>query len=160
MNHLLHQITWHQYLATALIIAIIYYVVLVLRRYQPELEKIRQRFSSKQNGDALQALQYQAPETEIAAPATQAVTILENNPQESINESDILAGKLKVCIAKAADKPFAPAVLTPQLKTILQQHTDFAATERPSINHLVVNECEKTGTALLTEEEVDQWWER
>jgi len=50
--------------------------------------------------------------------------------------------------------------LIPQLKQILWEYESIAALDRSAINHLVVNECEKTGTALLTEEEVDQWWER
>jgi hypothetical protein len=49
-------------------------------------------------------------------------------------------------------------MLVSQLKQILKQHTALTVAERPVINHLVVNECEKNGTALLTEEEVDQWW--
>ena len=77
---------------------------------------------------------------------------------EEISDTDILGGQLRACIARAADQPFAPASLIAQLKQILKQHTALAPDERPAINHLVVSECEKTGTALLTEEEVDQWW--
>jgi len=160
MNHLFHQITWHQYLAAALIAAVIYYLTVILRCYQPELKKIRQRFSGKQSSDALEALQYQVPETKIAESATPAATISENYPQQGLSENDMLAAKLRAYIAKAADKPFAPAILISQLIQILQQYKDLAATGRAAINQLVVNECEKTGTALLTEEEVDQWWER
>jgi hypothetical protein len=159
MNHLLHQITWHQYLVIALIAAIIYYLVVILRCYQPELRKIKQHFSGNQNREVLQALQYQDPETETPAPITQVTASQQNNAGESINENDILTGKLKACIAKAADKPFAPSTLILQLNGVLQQHKDLAITARPAINHLIVKECEKTGTALLTDDEVDQWWE-
>lgn len=159
MNHLLHQITWHQYMATALIAAVIYYFVVIFRYYQPELRKIQQRLSGNQNGEVLQALQYQNSETETPPPITQVAAAQENPPQESVTKTDILTGQLKACIAKAADKPFAPATLILQLNGILQQHKDLAITARPAINHLIVKECEKTGTALLTDDEVDQWWE-
>lgn len=159
MNHLLHQISWQQYLSAALVAAIIYYLIVILRCYRPELQNLQKRISGDQQANHLQALQYQTPEEEII-PAPVQSPGEHIYRQESISDTDILAGQLRACIAKAADKPFAPALLIPQLKEILQQYTALPATERPAINHMVVNECEKTGTALLTEDEVDQWWER
>jgi hypothetical protein len=160
MNHLLRQITWNQYLATALITAVIYYLFIILRCYRPELQKLMQRFSGNLGGEALQVLRYQDFETDAPpVPALQPLSAPENEARESISGTDILTGQLKACISKAADKPFAPEILIPQLKGILQEHQPMAASERPAINRLIVNECEKTGTALLTEEEADQWWE-
>jgi hypothetical protein len=159
MNHLLHQISWHQYLTVALIAAIIYYLVVILRCYRPELQNLQRRISGDKQADHLQALQYLPADEEVKAAPVQHLTEQPYH-EEAITDTDILAGKLKACIIKAADKPFAPAILIPQLKKILKEHQHIAASERPPINHLVVNECEKTGTALLTEEEVDQWWER
>jgi hypothetical protein len=159
MNHLLHQISWHQYLIVAFVAAIIYYLLVTLRYYRPELQNLQRRVSGDKPGEQLQVLQYQPAEEEVkAAPALD----LNEQPyhEEAITNTDILAGKLKAYITKAADKPFAPAILILQLKQTLQEHHHIAASERPVINRLVVGECEKTGTALLTEEEVDQWWER
>jgi hypothetical protein len=159
MNHLLHQISWHQYLTITLIAAIIYYLVVILRCYRPELQNLQRRVSGYKQADHLQALQYQPADEEVKSAPVQDLTE-EPYHEEAITDTDILAGKLKACITKAADKPFAPSVLIPQLKIILKEHQHIAASERPAVNHLVVGECEKTGTALLTEEEVDQWWER
>lgn len=159
MNHLLHQISWHQYFIAAFAAAIIYYLVVILRYYRPELQNLQRRVSGDKPGEQLQALQYQPVEEELkTAPALE----LPEQPyhEASITDADILAGKLKACITKAADKPFAPAILIPQLKLILKEHQHIATSERPVINQLVVSECEKTGAALLTKEEVDQWWER
>ena len=159
MNHLLHQISWHQYLTVAFVAAFIYYIIVILRYYRPELQKLQRRVNGDKEGEQLQALQYQPAEEEVKAAPEQD---LKEQPyhEEVITDTDILAGKLKACILKASDKPFAPVILIPQLKQILQEHLHIAASERSPINHLVVDECEKTGTALLTEEEVDQWWER
>jgi hypothetical protein len=157
MNHLLHQISWHQYLIVAFVAAIIYYLVVTLRYYRPELQSLQRRISGDKPGEQLQALQYQPAAEKVKAPPAQDLNEQPHH-EESITDSDILAGKLKACITKSADKPFAPAILIPQLKQILQEHQYIAASERPAINHQVVDECEKTGTALLTEEEVDQWW--
>ncbi|MDN3584391.1 hypothetical protein [Mucilaginibacter flavus] len=132
--------------------------MVILRCYRPELQNLQRRISGDKPGEELQALQYQPDEEAIkAAPVHER----EKHPnQEAITDTDILALKLKACIIKAADKPFAPAILIPQLQKILQENQPIAASERPAINHVIVNECEKTGTALLTEEEVNQWWER
>jgi len=159
MNHLLHQISWHQYLIVAFVAAIIYYIVVTLRYYRPELQNLQRRISGDRPGEQLHALQYEPDQEEVpSAPAQSPV----ERPyhREIISNIDFLAGELKACIAKAAEKPFAPTVLIPQLKRILLEYQSTAMSERPAINHLIVDECEKTGTALLTEEEVDQWWER
>jgi hypothetical protein len=163
MNHLLHQISWHQYLTVALVIAVIYYMTIIMRYCQPELQNLQKRLSGNTTATSLQALQYEASKEESkAAPQQDLVEYFpeQGSQEQNISDTDILAGQLKATIAKAADKPFAPAVLIPQLKHILQEHYELALAERPVINHLIVDECEKTGTALLTEEEVDQWWER
>ena len=158
MNHLLHQISWHQYLTIAFAATIIYYLVVTLRYYRPELQNLQRRMSGDKAGEQLQALQYQPAEDEAK---TALVQDLNQQPyhKDAVTDSDILAGKLKACIVKAADKPFAPAILVPQLKLILKENRHITASERPALSRLIVNECEKTGTALLTEEEVDQWWE-
>jgi hypothetical protein len=157
MNHLLQQISWQQYLSAASAAAIIYYIAVILSCYRTELETLQQRITGIKSTDELQALQYQTAEETALPPAPVHVSAGYAPQDQIISDTDVLAGKLKACITRAADKPFAPAILIPQLKQILQDHQDSAA-ERPAISHLIVNECEKTGTALLTEEEVDQWW--
>ena len=159
MNHLLHQISWHQYLIVAFVAAIFYYLIVFLKYYRPELQSLQRRISGDKPGEQLQALQYQ-PDEEEALPATVQSPVERPYHGEIISNTDFLSGELKACIARAAEKPFAPAVLIPQLKQILLEYESIAAPERSAINQLIVVECEKTGTALLTEEEVDQWWER
>ena len=159
MNHLLHQISWHQYLIAALLGSIIYYLIITLRYYRPELQSLQRRLTGDRQADQLQALQYQPEEAVEAYAEPLPEPASQPDEQEAITDTDMIAGKLKTCIAKAADKPFAPAVLIPQLKTILKEYQHITATDRATINRLVVTECEKTGTALLTEKEVDQLWE-
>jgi len=158
MNHLLHAISWHQYLAASFVATIIYYVVVLLHCYRPELQKLQRRLSGDKPENQLQALQYLPDETAVPAASVNS----QGNPsypQETISDTDIITAQLKACISQAAERPFAPAILVPMLQQILQQNTAISASPgRPAINHLVVNECEKTGTAMLTEDEVDQWW--
>ncbi|MGY4538195.1 hypothetical protein ACVW0P_002615 [Mucilaginibacter sp. UYNi724] len=155
----LHQISWHQYLVAALVAAIIYYFIIILRNYRPELQSLRRRITEDSEADQLQALRYK-PEEEGGVKTGQLPdAAIQPEKQEAVTDTDILAGKLKACIASAADKPFAPAILIPRLKIILKEYQHLSASDRGAINRLVASESEKTGTALLTEEQVDQWWE-
>jgi hypothetical protein len=158
---MLQQITWHQYLTAILLLALIYYAVIILRYCRPEIQRlISQLQGNTENNRQPDVLQYQAEDDSPVQDVKHPAPIDEYaEQQEGINEYDHLSGELKVCIARAADKPFAPAILIPQLKKILQiPREGIASTDRDAINELIVNECEKTGTALLTEDEVDQWW--
>jgi hypothetical protein len=159
---MLHHITWHQYLTGIVLAAVIYYIVIILRCYRPELQRIiKQLNGNREIGNLPEALQYPGEAEQPAAETTHAVNF-SGQPeyrQESLTAYDHLAAELKACIAKAADKPFAPAIFLPQIKKILRARPETnGAINRQAINELIVNECEKTGTALLTEDEVDQWW--
>jgi hypothetical protein len=100
MNHLLHQISWQQYLSVTLVTAIIYYLFVILRCYRPELENLQRQIQGNKQDDQLQALQYQPTEEE-------AITVIptptqSQYPQEeqTISDTDILAAKLKPASAQ------------------------------------------------------------
>ena len=83
----------------------------------------------------------------------------DNLPDDSITQADTLMKLVKNCIAAASDEPYARIVITRHIKKIFKEHTSLKnSPHRPAINELVVAECKKTGTVLLTEDEVDQWW--
>jgi hypothetical protein len=163
MNKLLNPISWSAYLETVAVLAIAYYVFIGWKYYRPEISQLIARISGQKGAsrELPAALQYQsegAPETAAPHRAFQA----EGRPgvyEEALLNQQELANELTQCIASATDKPFAPAILIPKLKKILNDYPDIAATTvREEINALIVRECEKTGTALLSESEVDMWW--
>jgi len=135
------------------------------------LQKLKDRFSGNTTHDGLQALHNYNDETDgkpgLPAGVKNDRTTYEPdkglpNRQEELKPPtplDIISMKIKVVIKRAADKPFAPDELIPQLQLILQEPQTFSDAEKAAISHLIVAECENTGTALLTEEEVDAWWE-
>ncbi|PWK72922.1 hypothetical protein LX99_04252 [Mucilaginibacter oryzae] len=172
MNQLFHHVTWNQYLTAALIASIIYYLFVFLRCYRPELQKLKERLNSHgAHDDPFQDLNY-PEEGETADIVTSCSDKSSDQPHEAgtpqANDhhnqepapSDILGERLKAIIGRAAGKPYAPAVLIPQLKQLLQEPHTFSDAEKAAISHLIVAQCEDTGTGLLTKEEVDQWWER
>jgi len=163
MNKLLNSISWTTYLETVAALAIAYYAVIAWKFYRPEIQKLIGRISGRQdNGRYLpEALHYQEEQAPHAAAAEngfptdqQHSSLQTGNPAQTDLEHE-----LTECIEAAAEKPFAPAILIPRLKKILNDYPDVAALpERDSINALIVRECERTGTALLSESEVDLWW--
>jgi hypothetical protein len=162
MNKLLNPISWSTYIETIAILAIAYYAFIGWKYYRPEFQKLLARISGSKDGERQlpEALQYR-DEGPSAAPAMERVPD-EQRPgfyEMPVSTHQELANELTACIASATDKPFAPTILIPKLKKILNDYPDVAATpERDEINALVVRECERTGTALLSESEVDLWW--
>jgi hypothetical protein len=155
---MLSHLSWTSYFQATALLLVIYYLFISLRFYRNELHHLFNRVASRtDNKQQLpEALQYREQE---AGNTTMAAARLEEPMQETPSDNDHLTVRLKACISQAADKPFAPAVLIVQLKKILQDPAAKGETiDRELINARVVNECEKTGTALLTEDEVDQWW--
>ncbi|RKR82067.1 hypothetical protein BDD43_2234 [Mucilaginibacter gracilis] len=163
MNKLLNPISWSAYLETVAVLAIAWYAFIGWKYYRHEIRELIARISGQKDDsrELPAALQYQseadadATAAQSAIPAEQAQSIYE----EPLLNQDELAQELTRCISEATDKPYAPASLIPKLKKILNDYPDVAATpDRDEINALIVRECERTGTALLSESEVDMWW--
>lgn len=163
MNKLLNPISWSAYLETIAVLAIVYYACIGWKFYRPEISRFIDRITGRDAGkrELPEALQYQgdaAPES----PTADRVFPADKRPrfhEEPLLNHFELAHQLTECIEAATEKPFAPAILIQQMKKILNDYPDVAAKpEREKINALIVRECEKTGTALLSESEVDMWW--
>ncbi|RFZ92846.1 hypothetical protein D0C36_15760 [Mucilaginibacter conchicola] len=162
MNSILNGISWTLYFTTCFIAALAGYAFIAWKYYRTEIRDILNRLSGKTDraGELPAALQYQ-PEEQL--PTEKSGTT--DNTQEAIAEEEFkgpvrsLAVRLHACIDEASDEAFAPAMLIPKLKKLLNDYPDVAFTpEREKINALIAGECERTGTALLSESEVDTWW--
>lgn len=160
MNRLLNPISWSAYLETLGVLAIAYYAFIGWKFYRPEIDKIIARLKGERHDANLlpPVLQYQADETVPTPVAGNRETEIADY-EEPFGAVHDLGQALTNCINAASGKAYATQALIPQLKKILNDYPDIAATpERDEINALIVRECEKTGTALLSESEVDLWW--
>ncbi|SDI80597.1 hypothetical protein [Mucilaginibacter gossypii] len=163
MEHLLNNTTWKQYLCAALAAAVSYYAFIAWKYYRHEIRQLIARLSAKADAPEERPAVLQYP-TEKIEP--EQVNPAVNLPEEAYSQklpfsgtASDLARQLRQCIYEAAEEPFAPQLLIPALRKILHDYPDVAATtDREKINALVVSECDNTGTALLSEGEVDQWW--
>ncbi|MBL4674953.1 MAG: hypothetical protein JKY70_01910 [Mucilaginibacter sp.] len=162
MNKLFNHISWSTYLDTCILIAVAYYLFIIWKYYRSDIQKIFNRLSGNTNNvnELPAVLQYQ-PDKQ----SEQDKAEVPYQPEEAATDEEFngpargLAIDIYACIEQAADEPFAPAILIPKLKIMLNEHPGIAATpDREKINAFVARECEKTGTALLSESEVDRWW--
>jgi len=159
---MLHQISWTSYIEVLIGLLAIYYAYVALKYYADDIRGILNRVGQKPTGsqNLPDVLQYEEPEpaTSIVNSATHSNP--DNQPDDSIEEADQLVGQIKQCIQTASGKPFAPAMLIPQIKKLFRDNPYLQdSPHRPAINELVVSECERLGTAQLNEDEVDKWWE-
>ncbi|MDB5143680.1 MAG: hypothetical protein JWQ66_2393 [Mucilaginibacter sp.] len=157
---MLSHLSWTNYFETVMLLLVIYYAFVGIRFYAADIRGLL-RLSSKSGTPR------QLPEQLVYREQERPVDILPEEvsyasgsyPDDDIRETDELIASVKSRIAEASGKAYAPDELIPQLKNIFKKHAGLnISPHRPAINELVVTECERTGTAGLTEEEVDQWW--
>lgn len=167
MNHLLNPISWSTYLETIAVLAIIYYAFIGWKYYRQDIIQLFVRLTGKkeEQQQLTVTLQNQGEDT-VEANQPDGNPVYDQQPEIQTTTADDFSGPaadlaqtLKDAIREAAARPYAPVLLINQLKRILNDHPDIAASpEREKINALIIQECEKTGTALLSESEVDVWW--
>jgi hypothetical protein len=163
MNKLLNAISWGAYMGTIVFLTLAYYAFIGWKYYRHEISKLIARLSGNtgDNREMPAALIYRDEAENNSLVVRQADA---RHPQEACYKEFTgaiydLAQQLKTTIGLATGQPFNPARLLPKLKKILNDYPDIAATpDRAEINLLIVRECEKTGTAPLSESEVDKWW--
>ena len=157
---MLKQLSWASYWEAVIIILVIYYVFIGIRFYAMDVRQLWNRFLT-QTGlfpKPADPLLYDAGMADTD-PATLSTAFPDNQYPEDMHEADQLIASLKDCISAASGKAYYPDALKTQIKALFQTHHSVKSSpHRPAIVEMVVSECEVTGTAVLTEEEVDQWW--
>lgn len=64
---MLHPFTWQQYFTAVVLLCIIYYALIIFRRYRPELQKLVSRFNrDKTEGHLPNVLRYEETATATA----------------------------------------------------------------------------------------------
>ena len=105
-------------------------------------------------------LQQEQPLSQAGLDATAASEHIQTTePLENLPEAEMLTTALLASIAESSSQPYEPAATIQKLKTILRRYPRLQnSPRRAAINSLIVAECEKTGIARLSEQDVDQWW--
>ena len=164
MRNLLNDISWHIYLETSGTLIIIYYAYISWKYYRFRFEALYRRFTgTADNTDNLPGvLQYQEDqaETGISEITKQGFANEQSLKQESFNEgAKVLAETLRAAIEMKSFDAYNLNELRSLITNILKDFPEVGYTpDRKRINAFIILLCEKTGVALLSEMEVDQWW--
>ncbi len=152
---MLSNITWTQFFTGTFILAIIYYLYIVVRYYP---EKLKDLFGGgKTNQTASSPF---IADEELLQPAEEAT---EDIPDAHSDLDDIeeLITKLVSAIEQASTAQLDQTEFTWTLELILKERPALKTSPyRPSINELIVSECSKHGNYALSEKEVDKMWEK
>jgi hypothetical protein len=160
MNFLNH-LSWTSYFETIILLLVLYYTFIGVRFYAANIRQLFKRsiLPAAANQRMPDQLLFKGGDTAGDGLPEEVSYMYASHPDNDIREADELIASLKDCIRLASDKAYAPDALVMQFKAIFKRHASLKTSpHRPAVNELVVTECERTGVAELTEDEVDQWW--
>jgi hypothetical protein len=156
---MLNHYSWTSYLEAVVLLLVIYYLFIGIRFYRDDIRA----FFSQRNSTVPEVLPEppvnEEPLTLHAEFNNQDQYVQDNYPDNDIRETDDLIAEAKSLINAAANKAYGPESLITRLRELFSKYTSLKTSpHRPAINEMIVSECERTGVAELTEDEVDEWW--
>jgi hypothetical protein len=151
---MLKNISWTDYIVTVSAIFFIYYLYISIRYYSDEIKNFlsgKQKLRPSLNTD-------RAYDSNIEQPRDYPVSF-ENDSDESNTGTEQLTERLKSVIADAMDRQLIPQEFKQYLSMVLKEYPSIRySADRSCINELIVSECKKYGTAILSEDEVELLW--
>jgi len=161
---MLNHLSWTSYFEAVIVLLAIYYPFVGIRYYTADIKKLLTTAgNSSTEANLPEQLLFKEAESPVKSPSgglTEEVSYEAGHyPNQDIQDADELISSVKKRITAASGTAYAPVKLLTELKAVFQEHPSLKnSPHRPAINELVVTECERTGVAELTEDEVDQWW--
>ncbi|QRY55572.1 hypothetical protein [Sphingobacterium siyangense] len=155
---MLTDITWKDYLIGVSITISIYYLFVGLRYFYPEIRNLLGSKGKLREGDGIYG-------------RTDNEAVLEEDVQERINaieaftdddfaEVEHLIERIKLALAYSPADKVEKVELLHCFRLMFSEYPSIRNSSlRLSINELVAAECEKYGTATLSQEEVDELWQ-
>jgi hypothetical protein len=162
MNTALNHLSWSMYLQSIAIGLLIYYIIIGLKYYRTEIQALYDRFYKKAaREDRLpEALIYQEEDNATDPALLEDEVSYVAEADEDMEQTEEFIRRFKKLVAQAADKSYAPATLIHSLQILFTEYPQIKnSPHRTAISELIANECEQTGTAQLSEDVVDAWWD-
>lgn len=151
-------ISWNNYIVVVVLLSIVWYLFVGLRYYFDDLKDL---VSGKRKLQFRGLVEKTISKSDYDFDYQKSNEIL-NAPVEFetvdpvFKEVEELTASLKKAITDAIQKKLIKKDLEDRLRFILQEHPLLGNSPlRPSINELIVSECEKQESVLLTHQEVD-----
>lgn len=153
------EITWAMYLRVTAAALFIYYTLLLLKFYFPQIR------ASLSNGSLAFS------HTHLAMEANAATAIMEGKgnltPTGEFNEPgyndyeiiEEMVERVKGALKEASEGNLPPDVLLANLKAIVNDYPVLSKSSfRPSINEFIATECQQHGFTAVTEDIAEQLW--
>ena len=159
---MLRGISWNNYIVVVVSLSIVWYLFIGLRYYFDDIKdlitgKRKLQFRSLL-GKPILKTNYDfnsQNENEILNTPVQYETV-----DPVFNDVENLTASLKEAITDAIQKKLSKKHFKAHLQSILQTSPLLANSSfRPSLNELIISECEKQESFLLTLQEVDALWD-
>jgi len=159
---MLSGISWNNYIVVVVLLSIVWYLFVGLRYY---FDDIRDLVTGKRKLQFRSLLGKPIPKTNYYFDYQKSDEILNTPVQyETVdpvfNDVEDLTVSLKEAITDAIQKKLSKKHFKAHLQSILQTSPLLADSSfRPSLNELIISECEKQESFLLTLQEVDALWD-
>jgi len=151
---MLRNVSWTNYITTIVIGMAIYYLFVAIRYYADEIKDI---LSGRKKLNFKPALPESAlPEMQ---PMQSEDAPFEEIPENNFDEVEQLIKQLKTAIADGSSRKLIPDEFKMNLIMVLRQYPDVKYSPlRPSINELILSECEKSQAATMDIGDVELLW--
>ncbi|MDT0677035.1 hypothetical protein [Autumnicola musiva] len=149
------QISWTDYLLAVSILLIIYYLFVGVRYFSSDLKDLLagKRKPTLKTSGFTQHEPLQNDDSENISVTT------DEEANDEFTEVEHLIEKMKTVITDALDKQLVKEEFRQYLRLVLKEFPSVKTSAlRPSVNELIVSECEKQGIVAFNEEEVDELW--
>ncbi|MFC4478955.1 hypothetical protein [Flavobacterium chungangensis] len=145
-------ISWNSYLTVIGTAVIIWYLIIVLKFYSGDLQKI---FSGEKK--------LKLPSFKKNIQTTREAKSISDSFSESfdtLDDAEQLSGRIQMAAAESAEKNLSKEQFENYLRMILEEYPYVKMSSlRESINKLIVSESEKYPALHLTLSEADSLWE-
>lgn len=156
---MLNHYSWTSYFEAVALLLVIYYLFIGIRFYGNDIKKLLKSPDARPSQDEPQQIVDEEPAMAQPELINADQYVQDNYPDDDIRETDDLIAEAKSLINAAASKAYGPESLITRLRQLFNKYTSLKTSpHRPAINEMIVSECERTGVASLTEDEVDAWW--
>lgn len=154
---MLKNISWNDYLLTVGISLIVYYFYVCARYYSKEIKDLllgKKKLKFK-------TVFYKNKKREYpgASNDQKGIAGIENTTDGEFDETERLIEQLKTAIADGSCRKLIPEEFKLSLIMILKQYPALKYSPlRPSINELILSECEKFQITAIDEREIELLW--
>lgn len=152
-----NNISWNEYIMTVALLLAIYYLFVGLRYYPAEIKGFLFTKQKPEYGlPRAHAPEVYDPGVEADAQDTDD---FEDGPSDEFAEVEHLIERLKDVISDASGRKMILEEFKHYLSMVLKEHPSVKYSPlRPSINELIITECQKAGVVTLDNDEVELLW--